>query len=200
MFAAIGGSHRAGAGACAAFAASALLAACAALAPQPRVPVTPVPFDLIGRVAVSYDGRSFTSSVRWHHLPDRDEIWLLTPVGQTLARIVSDGDGATLTTADRTEYSGSDAESLTRQALGWELPLSHLGWWVRGEAAPESAAGDVERDAGSRLVAFSQDGWRTHLTWNQQGAGPHLPRRIEAVSGSHVIRLVIDGWRSAGGQ
>ena len=155
---------------------------------------------MLFRSAVSYDNRSFTSSVRWHHLPDRDEIWLLTPVGQTLARIVSDGDGATLVTADRTEYRGSDAESLTRQALGWELPLSHLGWWVQGEAAPESATRDIERDAVSRLVAFGQDGWRIKLAWNQPGAGRPLPRRIDAVSGSHVIRLVIDGWRSAGGQ
>lgn len=180
----------------AALAAGALLVACAAISPPPRAPV---PFDLIGRVAVSYDGRSFFSNVRWNHLPAGDEIWLLTPAGQTLARIVSNEDGATLTTADHHEYSSSDVESLTRQALGWGLPLSHLGWWVQGEVAPGSAAQDVHQDARSRVVEFRQDGWQVNLTWNGGGEGRALPRRVGAASGTHTIRLVIDRWRTTDG-
>lgn len=177
-------------------AAATLLAGCAALSP-PRAPVTPVPFDLIGRVAVSYDGRSFFSNVRWHHTPQRDEIWLLTPAGQTLARIVSDGDGATLTGADRSEHRGADVESLTREGLGWELPLTRLGWWVRGEAVPGTPAQDVERDARARLAAFTQDGWRVTLTRDALVEDNPLPRRIEVSGEGHLIRLVVDRWRSA---
>ena len=194
-----GSFHRFGAAACGALAASMLLVSCAALVPPSRAPVTPVPFDLIGRVSVSYDERSFFSNVRWHHLPDRDEIWLLTPAGQTLARIVSDGDGATLTGADRSEYRGSDVENLTRQALGWELPLSYLGWWVQGQAAPDGAPQDVERNTEAQLVALSEGGWRVNLTWNPPGESQPRPRKIEATSGTNVIRLLIDGWRAADG-
>ncbi len=182
----------------AALAAAMLLAGCAALSPS-RPPVTPVPFDLIGRVAVSYDGRSFFSNVRLHHLPQRDEIWLLTPAGQTLAHIVSDAEGATLRGADRSEYSGSDVESLTRQGLGWELPLTRLGWWARGEAVPGIPAHDVEHDGRGRLVAFTQDSWRVTLTRDAASESNPLPRRLEVANEGHVIRLVIDGWRSAGG-
>jgi outer membrane lipoprotein LolB len=182
----------------AAFAATTLVAGCAALSP-PRAPATPVPFDLIGRVAVSYDGRSFFSNVRWHHTQQRDEIWLQTPAGQTLAHIVSDGDGATLTGADRSEYSGADVESLTREGLGWELPLNRLGWWVRGEAVPGTPAQNVERDEHTRLVALTQDGWRVTLTRDAQVENNPLPRRIEVAGEGHVIRLVVDRWRSADG-
>jgi len=181
----------------AALAVATLLAGCAALSP-PRAPVTPVPFDLIGRVSVSYDARSFFSNVRWHHLPQRDEIWLLTPAGQTLAHIRSDGEGATLTGADRSEYSGADVESLTRQGLGWELPLTRLGWWVRGEAVPGTPALDVERDGRARLVALTQDGWRVTLTHDALIESNPLPRRVDVAGEGHVIRLVIDRWRSAG--
>lgn len=189
---------RSGAVAIAMLAAAALTAGCAAFSSRPRAPVSPVPFDLIGRVAVSYDGRSFFSNVRWHHLSNREEISLLTPAGQTLARIVSDGDGATLTGADRSEYSGADIESLTRQVLGWELPLTYMGWWVRGEAAPGSTVQDIERDGQSRYLALSQDGWRVTMTWGDVSAGRSLPRRLQIAGGSHQIRLVIDSWRSTG--
>ena len=175
--------------------AAALLAGCAALSPS-HAPVTPVPFDLIGRIAVSYDGRSFFSNVRWHHTQRRDEIWLLSPAGQTLAHIVSDADGATLTGADRSEYSGVNVESLTRQGLGWELPLTRLGWWVQGEAVPGTPAQDVERDVRARLVAFTQDGWRVTLRRDALIESNPLPRRVEVAAEGHVIRLIIDRWRS----
>ncbi|MDH3436067.1 MAG: lipoprotein insertase outer membrane protein LolB [Betaproteobacteria bacterium] len=180
---------------CATLVAATLIAGCAALAPPARAPVTPVPFDLIGRVAVSYDGRAFSSNVRWHHLSARDELWLMTPAGQTLAHIVSDGEGATLTGADRSQYSAADVESLTRQGLGWELPLTHLGWWVRGEAAPGTTAQNIERDERARLVGLTQDGWHITLVPDPLIENDRLPRRLELADGRHVIRLVIDGWR-----
>jgi outer membrane lipoprotein LolB len=181
---------------CAALAASALLAACAALAPPARAPG---PFDLIGRVAVSYDGRAFSSNVRWHHLPKRDEIWLLTPAGQTLAHIVSDDEGATLTGANGSQYSAADVESLTRQGFGWELPLTHLGWWVQGEAAPGTTAQNIERDERARLVGLTQDGWQIRLVPDPLIENGRVPRRLELADGRNVIRLVIDGWRSVEG-
>ncbi len=184
---------------CAALAASALLAACAAIAPPARAPVAPVPFDLIGRVAVSYDGRAFSSNVRWHHLSKRDEIWLLTPAGQTLAHIVGDGEGATLTGADGSQFSDADVESLTRKGLGWELPLTHLGWWVRGEAVPGTTAQNIERDERARLVGLTQDGWQITLVPDPLIENGRLPRRLKLANGRHVIRLVIDGWRSVEG-
>lgn len=194
------GCSRLRAAAVVALAGAALVAGCATFLPQSRAPVMPAAFDLIGRVAASHDGNRFFSNVRWHHLSNGEEIWLLTPAGQTLARIVSDADGATLTGADRSEYRGSDVESLTRQVLGWELPLTYMGWWVRGEAAPDGTVQDVARDGQSRYVALSQGGWRVTMTWGDGGAGSGLPRRLEFASGSDQIRLVIDGWRPVGQQ
>jgi len=181
---------------CAALAASALVAACATLAPPERAPV---PFDLIGRVAVRHDERAFASNVRWHHLADRDEIWLLTPAGQTLAYIVSDSAGATLTGADRSRYSAPDVESLTRQGLGWELPLTYLGWWVRGEPAPGTVAQNVERDERARVVGFTQDGWRVTLVPDPSRENGRLPRRLELANGPLVIRMIVDTWRAGAG-
>jgi len=185
---------------CAAVAAGALLAACAAIAPPSRAPVTPVSFDLVGRVAVSYDGRAFSSSVRWHHLPGRDEIWLLTPAGQTMAHIVGDSEGAILTGVDRTRYSAEDVESLTREGLGWELPLTYLGWWVRGDAAPGGTEHDIERDRRARLIGFTQDGWKVTLVPDPSLEPGRPPRRLQLTNGRHVIRLVIDGWRPVEGR
>src|SRR5690349_12935430 len=109
------------------------LAGCAALTPSDRPAQRAAAFDLLGRVAVTFDGRNFSSGLRWQHAADRDEVWLNTPTGQSVAHILADDEGATLTGADRQTYRAADVEALTRRALGWELPLSRLAWWVRGE-------------------------------------------------------------------
>jgi outer membrane lipoprotein LolB len=173
------------------------LSACAVLAPDRQAEFLPAaPFDLLGRVLVSYDGRAFTSNVRWKHTGDNDEIWLMSPAGQTLAHIVHAADGAILTAADQQQYRAGSVESLTRSALGWELPLGRLQFWVRGQPAPGSLPIAFERDAAQRPAALEQDGWRIAYINNspQQHAG--LPRRLDLTRGSQAIRLVIDDWRS----
>lgn len=178
---------------CAALAALAVLAGCAAL--EPSRPLRAPAFDLMGRVAVTHDGRAFSSGVRWQHLPERDEIWLLTPVGQALAHIEADAAGATLTAADGKQHRAGDVGSLTRRALGWELPLEHLGWWVRGEILPGGVIGEVLRDQQGRLVRLRQDGWQLTLTHSPANEQDGLPQRLELTRDGHQIRLVIDGWR-----
>lgn len=182
---------------CAALAACAALGACAALSPSEAVPRAPA-FDLVGRVAVNYDGRAFSSGVRWQHQADGDEISLLTPVGQTLAHIVADSSGATLTGADRTQMQAGDVESLTRRGLGWELPLSRLAWWVKAEIVPGGVIGEVARDQDGRLVRLVQDGWRVVFVHRPPEEGGSLPQRLELAREGYQIRLVIDSWPRGG--
>jgi outer membrane lipoprotein LolB len=180
---------------CVALAAAAVLAGCAALEPSPP-PAPPAPaFELIGRVAVSYDGRAFSSGVRWQHTAERDELWLLTPAGQALAYIVGDADGAIFTGSDRTEYRAGDIGSLIRRALGWEMPVMRLAWWVQGALAPGAVVQAVERDEHGRLSVLAQDGWRIAYAYEPPEERGSPLRRLVLADGSSEIRLVIDGWR-----
>ena len=171
-----------------------LLAACAA---APLAPRSPEAFDLLGRVLVAYSGGAVTANVRWEHGPERDEIWLMTPTGQTLAHIIDTPDGATLTRADQQQYRAASAEALTRQALGWTLPVGPLQYWVRGVPAPGEAPQTVERGPGDRLNAFTQNGWRVVLSYaDGSGQGARV-RRVDLKDGANEIRFVIDTWRDA---
>lgn len=169
----------------------ALLPGCASIAVAPR---TAQPFDLLGRVLVTYSGGALTANLRWEHDREQDQIWLMTPTGQTLAYIVDSGDGATLTRADQRQYRAGSVEALTRQALGWSLPLSYLQYWVRGEPAP-GVQGELERASNGRLTALSQGGWRVALNHYADGAMAGRVRRLDLNDGANEIRLVIDTWR-----
>lgn len=173
-----------------------MLGACAALAPREEGPRA-APFDVLGRVLVRYDGRSFSSGVRWQHAAEFDELWMMTPTGQTLAHVREDSKGATITGGDQTQYHGTRVESLTRQALGWEFPLAHLQHWVRGVPAPSITADISERDGAGRITRMQQEGWRIACEYVSAPEYEGLPRRVEVTGAGHNIRLVIDSWRRA---
>ncbi len=180
-----------------------LLGACAA--PPPKTVSTPLSraqsleaaqrngFQLSGRVAVKYDEKNFSSSVRWVHNGSDDDIWILAPLGSGVARIVQDAGGICLTTNDQKTYRAHDAESLTHEVLGWSLPLSGLQYWILGIAAPQSAAQE-QRDAQQRLERLNQNSWEiAYLRYKpEQESG--MPARIMLRRGDLQISLIIDDW------
>jgi len=174
-------------------AAALLFAGCAALSGSTAAPSPP--FDLLGRVLAGADGRAFSAGFRWRHEMPLNEIWLMSPAGTTLAFISSDAAGATLTTADQQEYRAFSAEGLTRRALGWDLPLAQLQYWVRGETAPDVAADAVERDAQGRLIRLEQAGWSVRYAYAPATAQGTLPRRLDLEQSGQRIRMIIDDWR-----
>jgi outer membrane lipoprotein LolB len=177
----------------AAFLLSVLLAACSAI---PLAPRDAQPFDLLGRVLVTYSGGAVTANLRWEHTLAQDQIWLMTPTGQTLAYIVDSPQGATLTQADQKQYRAGSVEALTRQALGWPLPLSLLQYWVRGAKAPGSTATAVEMAPDGRPAALTQNNWRVGFTYYVDTGMSGQVRRLDLRDGPNEIRLVIDTWRA----
>jgi outer membrane lipoprotein LolB len=167
-----------------------LLSACAGLGPVQRADAPD--FDIVGRVVVSGEGRAFSSNLRWRHEAGRDELWLLTPLGQALAHIATDAAGATLTTPDQQEYRALSAASLTERALGWALPLAELRHWLQAQPVPAQPAAALQRDAGGRLERLEQGGWTLQLAYED---ALRLPRRLDLERGGQRIRLVIDERR-----
>lgn len=151
-------------------------------------------FRLTGRIGVLHNGESFSGSLRWRHSPDEDEIFLLSPLGQGVARIVRNPDGVSLETAEGRTYRAADVESLTEEVLGWRLPARGLQYWVAGRAAPDAPASS-EAGEDKLLRRLNQDGWRIDYLGYRAVQGVELPTKLEMAMGDRLeVRLVIDNW------
>jgi outer membrane lipoprotein LolB len=174
-----------------------LLAAVAGCATRP-VQVLPatnesiVAFSVNARVAVKLDDRGYTARLVWRHSAAHDSLRLFSPVGSIVGEIESDDKGATLTTSDKQVYRSSDAQSLTREVLGWDLPLSGLRYWVTGRADPAFAVQDEERDARQRFISLTQNDWR--IAYSDYFADSALPARLTLVYDRLKLRLIVDRW------
>lgn len=177
-----------------------LLAGCASVPPAPPRPaqVDQAAFALTGRIAVRYDGERSSANVHWTHDAGADEILLLAPLGQTVARVARsmpqpEAPQFTLDTEGK-HYVAQDAESLTEQVLGWRLPLSGLRYWVFALPVP-GAAFDSERAGNGQVRLLRQDGWTIRYT---RYAGPtvdSLPLRMALQREGLQIQLLIDEWQ-----
>lgn len=151
-------------------------------------------FRLAGRIAVSHNGESFSGSLRWSHAAGEDEIFILSPLGQGIARILSNAAGASLSTAEGRSYRAADVESLTEEALGWRLPARGLQYWVMGRPAPDGVA-ESEMDDNKQLRTLRQDGWRIDYLGYRMVQGASLPAKLEVALDERLrVRLVIDDW------
>jgi len=176
-----------------------LLLALAACATAPGNPVSQRPaqpelaaYAFNGRVAIKHNGERTSAGVRWTHRGEEDEILLLAPLGQTVARIFSDAQGVLLEASGK-KYFEQDAETLTERVLGWHLPLSGMRYWVL--ALP--AAGTeviIERADNGQLKVLRQDGWVINYTRYAAVAPDSLPLRLTLQRDGMEMQLLIDEW------
>ena len=193
-----------------------MLGGCALLPSAPAPVARPAnsefsAFALNGRISIQHLGKRQSAGLHWKHLARSDEILLLTPLGQTAARIYRDDTKATLDDGSR-HYQDADAEALMQQVLGWHLPLNGLHYWVLGKADPEVPA-QIERAANGQISVLRQDGWEVrYLRYADNNPGDtadcaqsagcagnvseadSLPTRLQLSRGDMQLQLLIDEW------
>jgi len=152
-------------------------------------------FDLRGRVAIKLDGSGYSARMRWQHLSDSDAVWLYSPVGSTIATITSNHHMATLVTSKKETYRSDNVQALTREVLGWDLPLPGLQHWVQGRADPELVVEAEERDEQDRITRLVQGGW--HIEYTKYDDNARLPSAMVLRFADLRMRLVIDRWNIA---
>ena len=155
-----------------------------------------------GRLSVRYEDRSgpqaLHGSFQWNQVPDETHITLLSPLGQTVARIAVTPAGAVLEQASRPPLDAGNADALTAQALGWPLPVAGLRDWLQGFGSDAQGRSFVASPQSGTFT--TADGWRLrYSTWQDDDHGSARPRRIDlerdtAEAGAVAIRIVIDTW------
>jgi len=140
-------------------------------------------------------------SFTWSQTPAQTVVTLLSPLGQTVAVIDVNAEGATLRQAGQQAKSAASVDALTAETLGWPLPVAGLREWLQGFVVDTSGKRIVATPPETRT--HSRDGWRIHYaTWLEANPSSpqNRPRRIDlarntAEAGDVSLRIVIDTWQ-----
>ena len=129
------------------------------------------------RISIRQADRSDIAKLRWTHRGMRDAWVIASPLGNEVARIESDGSGATITQASGGGYQADSFSDLTERVLGVPLDPATLAAWLHGD------------------VRNAPAGWRVTIDEKQQAGSVDLARRITAAHGDVVLRLVVDDYQ-----
>jgi outer membrane lipoprotein LolB len=156
-----------------------------------------VNFEFMGRVLVKGGDKGFSGGVRWSHTSTVDNIHLLSPFGQVVAEIKSSESDTLLTTSEQRIYRATNVENLTKQVLGWRLPILGLQYWVRGLNSPKTKS-EIDRDGDGRIIGIRQDGWTITYTsyFPSKLIKIERPRVLVLKRSNLKIKLVIDNWEA----
>lgn len=185
-----------------AFALCLLLGGCTLLPPTAQAPAIPRParaaiaaFAIDGRLAVRQGERNYVSGISWQHAAERDEMLLTTPLGQGIAELVRDRNGARLTMADRREITAANWDELSAKIFGFHLPLSALPRWLVADVPAQAQL--LVRDAAGRPQRLRIDGWEIAYGSYESAAADALPTLVEMHRDDPdaiELRLKIDSW------
>ena len=147
-----------------------------------------------GRLGVVSANDGGSGSFTWTQDGDRYEFVLRGPLSGKSFRLSGGVDGALLEGVDGGPLRGADAQTLLRDALGWDVPLRDLRAWVLGLRAD---GGPAELSFGSnRLPALlRQDGWVVDYRQWDTSRTPPLPLKVFAERAPYKVRLSIDAWQ-----
>jgi outer membrane lipoprotein LolB len=146
-----------------------LLSACAPTRVRPAPPAEAAAtartqVDYQGRFAVKYNDQNGTErnaygNFTWHQEGDTVNVEFKNPLGQTLAIIETAPASATLELPNRPPQTATKVDDLMRDALGFELPVSGLRYWLEPAPAPDSKASTETDPQTGRLKELKQNGW-----------------------------------------
>lgn len=137
---------------------------------------------------------SGSGTLFWLQRQDYYDIRLSGPLGRGAARLTGRPGAIALEVANQGRYQAESPEILLEQQLGWNLPVSHLLWWVRGLPAPGSRS-HLTLDSASHLARLEQDGWRVEYLNYAEQQGYWLPERLKLHGHDLEVTLVIKDWQ-----
>lgn len=149
-------------------------------------------YTIDGRIMVRQGEQRHATHLSWQHSSEHDEILLATPLGQGLAELRRDAQGAHLRLSDQRQFQASDWESLASEVFGVSLPLNTLPRWLLGQAIHNAQS--IERDLQGRTQYLRIDGWHiAYLDYADENPAA-LPTLIELRREDLEIRIKIDQW------
>lgn len=152
-------------------------------------------WQLQGVIGVQQTDKNESASFNWQQLDAQHyTLRLFGPFGAGAVDIQGGPSEVSLVSSSQPKpvYS-SDAQTLIAQQTGWNMPVRHLYYWVRGLPAT-GVANRTRFDSNHRLSTLQQDGWEIEYLSYSNVNGIDLPNKIKLTNADFKVKMVIKRW------
>lgn len=184
------------------------LSACAAPPPSPenieisghQAKLTEfVNWKIRGRLAFKSETEKFSTYMNWQQSENAFELKLSSTLGITLLEMQSD-ENITKLEADDKEYQGQNASQLIRRVTGWNIPMTSLPLWIKGQVEPSDQVEWNDNGLVQQLVpvCFDCGQWQISFSRYKQQGDLWLPHQITLQNqqqAGNTIKIRITSWQ-----
>lgn len=146
-----------------------------------------------GRIAVQMAQNGGSASMFWKQQGQNYLIELFGPLGAGAVYLNGMPGEIILTSSKGQHLQAATPEILLHQALGWNLPVTNLNYWIRGIPAPGYALRSLN-DQG-QLSQLQQDGWQINYLTYLTKDNITLPQNIMLIRQGLIVKIIIDSWQ-----
>lgn len=171
---------------------------CATTPPAPSVTSKPLQqlqhWQLKAKLGVRTSDDSGTVYLNWQQQGEQFRIHLSGPLGQGSAWIEGRPGQVELRQSDGTVNHARSPEALIYRTTGWQVPVSSLKHWLKGQPTDTSRVQQLHRNANGDIESFNQQGWQLNFSRQQNVNGWVLPGKVQARQQQTSLTLIIREW------
>jgi outer membrane lipoprotein LolB len=145
---------------------------------------------LRGKLGVKSEIGGGSLQIVWRQSPAGLDIRLMGPLGKAVAHIHGTTEKYRVDIPGQESFPLDTHAQEVEKALGWELPVLEMIYWVRGRPAPGIPHHTATGKTGM-INRLEQSGWLVDYQKHVQG----VPVRITFAKSSTEIKLVVKQWQ-----
>lgn len=144
-------------------------------------------FEMRGRISVRVNDRIDSGQMRWTRSHGEEVMGLFSPIGTQVAQVTQSDGGPARMRRGAELVEAATIDELAGELLGFSVGADRIAGWVQGVGLRDGTESEV-RVAGG-------EAWRVTAEQYQSVPPFRFARRVTAIRGDVVVKLVIDEWR-----
>lgn len=157
-------------------------------------------WGLSGKLGIRQPDAGASLGIVWDQDGNDYLVRVRGPLGQSAALVRGDERRVVVERAGESPLVGDDAGALVREALGWDIPVNALKFWIRGLPDPGLEVQSATYLEGGWFGELAQRDWHVELSRYREVDGLTLPGRIRARRDHVTLTLVVTRWRTLDGE
>lgn len=150
-------------------------------------------WQVSGRFSIAQGGKGWSGGLIWLRRHDGEVLTITDPLGRAVARLSSNGNGASLEFANGTSQQGPDLQSLAQKTPAAGIPVTLLDAWLRGLPA-SGKEHRLQLNDSQQAARIEQSGWIITYQRYRNFDGWTLPQKLSALNSTTQLRLAVTAW------
>jgi outer membrane lipoprotein LolB len=151
-------------------------------------------WNITGMLAIRNPKDNISASLHWQQTGKNYTLNLFGPMGTNAYKLTGNAHQISLQNPRGQMFYASTPEQLLAQQTGWNLPVSHLYYWIRGLPVPGMPA-QKRMDVYHHITQLEQDGWQVQYLRYTARNHIDLPTKIFIRAKDLSVKLIISDWQ-----